>query len=246
MDRIALISDIHGNIPALDAVLEDIAGRGIDRVFCLGDLVGKGPHGDRVVDICRDRCEVVVRGNWDDGLAVSTSDDPTPRWHRARLGPERLAYLGALPNTIEFVMSGRCVRLLHASPPGVYHRIQQRDPLEKLRSMFDNTDFTGHGSVPDVVGYGDIHAAYVRSFDGRLLFNVGSVGNPLDMTLACYAILEGSLDGGAACPLAITIVRVPYDIERAIQDAAAEGMPELPAYAKELRTARYRGIPDPE
>ena len=53
MDRIALISDIHGNIPALKATLCDIKRRGIQRVFCLGDLVGKGPSSDQVVDICR-------------------------------------------------------------------------------------------------------------------------------------------------------------------------------------------------
>lgn len=62
MDRIAVISDIHGNWPACEAVLEDIASRGISRVFCLGDLIGKGPSPSEVLDAVRQRCEVVVRG----------------------------------------------------------------------------------------------------------------------------------------------------------------------------------------
>ena len=63
MDRIAIISDIHGNIPALEATLRDIQRRNIKRIFCLGDLVGKGPHSDQAVDICREVCEGIIRGN---------------------------------------------------------------------------------------------------------------------------------------------------------------------------------------
>lgn len=240
MERIALFSDIHGNVPALEAALADAERRGATRIFCLGDLVGKGPHSDRVVDICRDRCERIIRGNWDDGLATKTTDNPTLRWHQARLGAARLAYLRALPNTIDFVMSGQRIQLLHASPPGVHHRVHQRDPMEKLEAMFKSTEFTGYGFDPDVVGYGDIHTAYLRSFGLKTLFNVGSVGNPLDQPLACYATLEGSTNDDTACPLAVTLVRVPYDIERAIKEAADEEMPEFEPYADELRTARYR------
>jgi predicted phosphodiesterase len=243
VERIALISDLHGNVPALEATLADAERRGITRVFCLGDLVGKGPHSDRVVDVCRARCECVIRGNWDDFMVTTTADVEIPalRWHRERLGPERLAYLKALPNTVDLVLSGRRIRLFHASPLGVHHRVYQRDPLGKLEAMFECTDFTGYGFTPDVVGYGDIHQVYLRTFPHRMLFNVGSVGNPLDLPLACYAILEGSLDDLAAAPLAINFVRVPYDVERAIREAAEEGMPELEPYAMELRTARYRG-----
>lgn len=243
-DRIALVSDIHGNMPAFEAVLADINRRGIGRVFCLGDLVGKGPHGDRVVDLCRARCERIVRGNWDDGIVAAKAEESTVgRWQRARLGPERLAFLAALSNTVDLRLSGRQVRLLHASPGGVYQRVPQDSPKETLLTMFASTAFTGADFMPDTVGYGDIHTPFLRSFyaDGRILFNVGSVGNPLDLPLACYAILEGAVGENGVAPLSIQIVRVPYDIERAIDDAAAEGMPELDAYANELRTARYRG-----
>ena len=67
-ERIALISDVHGNLTALEAVFADIDARGIRRVFNLGDYVGKGPRGREVVELCRDRCEVNLLGNWDDFL----------------------------------------------------------------------------------------------------------------------------------------------------------------------------------
>jgi protein phosphatase len=241
MDRIALISDIHGNLPALEATLLDIAERRIQRIFCLGDLVGKGPHSEKVVDICQTVCEQTIKGNWDDALATTETDNPTLQWHQRRLGDTRLAFLRGLPHTFEFVMSGKRIRLFHASQKSVHYRVRQHDPVEKLLAMFDNTEFTGHTFVPDVVGYGDIHEAYLRSFLGRTLFNVGSVGNPHDTPQASYGVLEGAYGAEAADPLAIHLVRVPYDIELAIRQARDENMPSLEPYAHELRTAEYRG-----
>jgi predicted phosphodiesterase len=163
MDHIAIISDLHGNLPALEAVLRDIKRRNIARIFCLGDLVGKGPHSEKVVDICQDVCEVTIKGNWDDYILRDT-EKPTMRWYQQRLGPERLAYLRQLPQTIEFWMSGRRVRLFHASQESVYYRVHMDDPRDKHLAMFTNTAFTGDTVEPDVVGYGDILRAFVMHF----------------------------------------------------------------------------------
>lgn len=165
---------------------------------------------------------------------------PRIRTTRQSSGITRLAFLNDLPNTIEFVMSGKRIRLFHASQKSVHYRVRQPDPVEKLQAMFDNTDFTGHTLTPDVVGYGDIHEAYVRSFIGQTLFNVGSVGNPHDMPQAAYGILEGAYGSEAEDGLSINLVRVPYDIELAIRQAQDEKMPSLEPYAHELRTAQYR------
>jgi protein phosphatase len=246
MDRIAVISDLHGNLTALTAALADIRRRDIRRIFCLGDLIGKGPRSDEVVDLSRAACELTVRGNWDEFILDTASDDPLKRWHQERLGPERLGYLAGLPNTIEFLLSGRRVRLFHASQVSVHHRIHMDDTMERHLAMFDNTPFTGDGPPPSLVGYGDIHDAYVKNFAGRTLFNAGSVGNPLDMPLAAYAILEGAYGQSDPGPFAIQLARVPYDIEGEIGAAAALDMPDLAPYADELRTARYRGAPRPE
>jgi protein phosphatase len=91
------------------------------------------------------------------------------------------------------------------------------------------------------VGYGDIHRADVMTFQHQTLFNTGSVGNPLDITQASYAILEGTYGSECADTFSVRLIRVPYDIELAIKQAADENMPSLEPYANELRTAKYRG-----
>lgn len=240
-DRLAIISDIHGNMPAFEAVLADIRARDIETIYCLGDLVGKGPDGATAVDMCRDLCVATVRGNWDEWTA-GDGVHPTHHWNRERLGADRLAWLRDLPGAVDFRLSGRAVRLFHASQVSVHHRVHQYDTRETHSLMFANTDFTGDGTAPDIVGYGDIHVAYVKSFAQKCLFNAGSVGNPLDIPEATYVVLEGHYGSDRTAPWAVNIVRVPYDIELAIRHAEASGMPDLPEYADELRTARYRGL----
>lgn len=240
MERIAIISDLHGNVPALKAVLSDIDQRQIRRVVCLGDLVGKGPHSAKAVDLCREVCETMVMGNWD-SFICRESENPMALWHREQLGPERLAYLAQLPTTLEFALSGKRVRLFHASQVGIFHRVHMYDARENHAAMFDNTPFTGDAMQPDVIGYGDIHSAYQLSLHRGLLFNVGSVGNPLDIPQSAYAIVEGVEGSTDPTPFSVALVRVPYDIERAVADAEAAQMPDLQPYVNELRTAIYRG-----
>src|SRR5690606_28762800 len=116
-------------------------------------------------------------------------DVPEILWHRANIGTERCAWLAALPGSLDFLLSGQRVRLLHASSTGIYHRVRLLGPREELARMFESTEFTGDGPLPDIVGYGDLHVAFSFSFARKTLFNAGSVGNPLDLPLASYAIL---------------------------------------------------------
>ncbi len=241
VQQIALISDTHGNLPALEAVLADIDRRGVTTIHCLGDLAGKGPSGSRVVDICRERCAVTLLGNWDVYLS-QPQEHAAAQWWRQELGPERCAWLGSLPFAHDFVLSGQRMRLVHASPQGIFHRVRQRDADDRLEAMFDATDLTDPAFIPDVVGYGDIHTAFVRTFPGKILVNVGSAGNSLSSTQADYALLEGNIGDTAAAPWSIRIVQVPYDTERAIADAHATGAPELDKWTFELTTGRYRGV----
>ncbi|MFC0270583.1 metallophosphoesterase family protein [Metabacillus herbersteinensis] len=242
MERIAIISDIHGNIPALEAVLDDIKSRNIERIFCLGDLVGKGPHSKDAIERIRETCEVVVKGNWDDFITKET-EFAALKWHQQQLTPEHEQYLEQLPFSKDFYMSGKLIRLFHASPFSLYTRIQPWDSIEKRLSMFENTEETGTFEVtPDVVGYGDVHNAYIQTLFGKTLFNTGSVGNPLDLTQASYTILEGTYESKEAGAFSITFNRVPYDIEHAIYLAAEMMMPDLEPYIQELTTARYRGF----
>ncbi len=241
VERVALISDIHGNVTALNEVFRDIADREVDRIVCLGDLVGKGPSSDAVVDVCRDRCELVIRGNWDDFIGNETSR-PALRWYQQQLGPDRLAYLADLPLSIDMAVSGKSVRLFHASQESVHVRVLMSSSKESHLAMFEPTALTGPGPSPDVVGYGDIHRAYMMSYGHRTLFNVGSVGNALDSTTAAYAIMEGEFGKNLEpSSFSIQLVRVHYDIDTELAIARESDMPHYEAYEHELRHGEYAG-----
>lgn len=242
LERIALVSDVHGNLTAFEAVLADIAARGITRVISLGDVVGKGPRGTGCAALTRERCEATVRGNWEafiagDGELRSAGQ----AWWRAELGAEERRWLAALPGSAELRLSGRRVRLMHASPVDEFTRVHREHSAEQFASMFVPTPFTGDVGPADVVVYGDIHDPFLRSGREGTLVNVGSVGNQLDDPTPSYAILEGVADGGREAPFGVHFVRVAYDVEAELAAARALGMPELEAYEIELRTGVYRG-----
>lgn len=243
MGSIAVISDIHGNLTALEAVLDHIKARGIHTIFCLGDLVGKGPNSKKSIERIRETCEVVILGNWDDFIQKPVEMEEV-KWHQDQLGLDDFAYLSTLPFHHDFYMSGKYVRLFHASAKSIYHRVvPMRDSYEEKLAMFENTEWIkASGQIPDVVGYGDIHAALIEPiFPNKTLFNSGSVGNSLDLPQATYAILHGEYESMEPTPFSIEIVRIPYDVEKELLIAKDMGLPNLEAYAIELREAKYRG-----
>lgn len=237
MDRIAIISDIHGNIPALESVLSDIKQRGIERIFCLGDIAGKGPNSADAVDLIRNNCNFVVKGNWD--YFITEQESESLLWHQRRLGEERLQYMKTLPIYIEFYMSGKLVRLCHASPNNLFHRVHLSTKNSERMKLFIPT--VTLNKEADVVGYGDIHGAHIDSLEGKIIFNAGSVGNPLDIPQASYAVVEGQYGSEIQSSFTVALIRVPYNIELAIEHALNTDMPEKQEYITELRTAVYRG-----
>ncbi|NJC23784.1 protein phosphatase [Arthrobacter pigmenti] len=243
MERIALISDLHGNVTAFEAVLKDIDARGISTIHNLGDVAGKGPRGSECIRLTRERCAVTVRGNWDDFLpnVENTQGGEAMWWWRNELTPSDRQWLADLPYAHDFNLSGRWIRLFHASAESVYTRVHFHHSQDDFDQMFSNTELTGYAHDPSVVCYGDIHDSYLEVNNGRTLINAGSVGNALDEPMASYVILEGTPDGEASDPFGIQFVRVPYDIEAEIAAAEKLRMPELAAYATELRTGIYRG-----
>ncbi|WP_432664353.1 metallophosphoesterase family protein [Wukongibacter baidiensis] len=245
MEKVAIISDIHGNIPALEAVLKDIKDRSCDKIICLGDIVGKGPNSSEALDICKEECDVIVLGNWDKYVA---NNDVAGNigWYREEIGKERLEYLKGLPEAVGFYLSGRYVRLFHAHPHDVFSRLWPNSPREEKLKMFEVPKIISLDNEiceSDIVGYGDIHGAFMEPlFGGKLLFNVGSIGNPCDhITMASYAILEGDLESREISNFSVQFQRVIYDIEEAVQLAKNSSLPTIETYIKELTTAIYSG-----
>lgn len=236
-ESIAVLSDVQGNVTAFDAVLADIDSRGIQRIFNLGDLAGKGPRGSEAIARTIERCEGTVMGNWDYALArdLPSNSSAGMIWWQSELSLADRNWLSHLPLHIDVRLGSSQVRMVHASAIGVYHRVWANPPDDEFKKMFLKTPATGDSPLPDVVLYGDIHYAYHEVRFGKTLINVGSVGNSLDETTACYAIV--SADPEFRCEL----VRVPYDIEAELAIAREMEMPEYEEYAVELRTAEYRG-----
>lgn len=230
--KIAMVGDMHGNWPATEAVDKDMTRRGIQTIYCLGDMIGKGPDSVRAMDWAYRRCEVILAGNWETGILEI--DGPVSRYYRALLGQERNERNRALPLEHELTLSGRRIRLFHGRPfTGSFLALEE----PKAAIPF----FTKEGKSYDLVLYADTHRQGLVQIDNvGTLLNTGSVGNSLGgVAKASYAILEGEPDDTSA-PLDITFVSLDYDREQAIRDA--EALPDLPkkdAYIQEIRTGVY-------
>ncbi|MFR0823146.1 MAG: metallophosphoesterase family protein [Clostridia bacterium] len=249
MEKIAFIADIHSNIVALEAVLKDIENRNIHRIFCLGDLVLKGSSPCEVVDIIKEKCEVVVKGNCDNSAVYPNS--PHKQWYQNKLGKERLSYLDSLPLYHDLYMSGSFIRMFHATKQDFSNRIFDIDSIERKMTLFEDEN----GQIPDIVLYADIHKQYMQKLQNKTIINIGSVGNVLefpnyDETItnmqetmqAYYCIIEGEYASKEKAPLSIQFIRVPYDIQKEIELAKRNETPDIIPYIEELTTAKYRKL----
>lgn len=267
MNKIAIISDIHGNITALNAVLKDIEKRKIKKIYCLGDCITKCTHPDLVVDKVREVCDIILLGNCDYTICKPSSKNKN-FWTRNCIGEERAEFIASLPISYDFYMSGHLVRLFHASPysldkiynPMFSNRnsIYSHLEIDNPERLFDNTQFIGKSSsdpLPDIVGYGHIHTPYCVRFQNKTLFNAGSVGIPVEMhnnnindktnkfsTLASYIILEGYYDSKELDSISFDLVRVPYNIQKEIEDLEASDLPNKNNIIKTLKSAISNNI----
>jgi protein phosphatase len=242
--RIAVFSDIHGNLPALEAVFGDIARRKADRVICLGDIIGKGPSSKETIDLCRSECDLILKGNWDENLfrdlmllnqGGEAGVHSSMRWYIDSAGAKRIEYLGSLPHKTELFLGGKLIRLFHAHPHN-FNRYYDDSPVEKRLELFEPYD-SDINKRADIAVYADIHSVYMQMVKEGILLNTGSAGNPLDIPEASYVMLEG--DGASVSGVDIQFIRVRYDIERAVALARQTGVPDLDGYISELRTAVY-------
>ena len=262
MEKIALLSDVHGNITALNAVLNDIEKRGIKRIFCLGDYVTKCAHPDLVIDKLREVAEVMLIGNCDYVICKPENKDKN-FYSRKIIGEERAQFLFNLPISHDFYMSGHLVRIFHASPyslDAIFNpmfsnegTIYSGNELKNPEDLFRNTEFIGKGindQEPDIVGYGHIHTPCICRYKNKTLINTGSVGIPIEMcnldiddknnkfsTLASYAIIEGTYGSKELGSISFNLVRVPYDIEKEVKDLEYSETPNKHIIIKSLRGA---------
>lgn len=232
--RIALISDIHGNLVALEAALADIDRQRADQIICLGDVAVLGPQAQEVIARLRDREIAVVMGNTDQWLLNpepwSDEADKQPQieiemWNAAQLDEaDKAIVAGYVPTLSLDYGDGLTLLCYHGSPRSFNDSIRPATPEEELEGWFPD-------SRALVMAGGHTHEPMIRRYGSSMLINPGSIGLPLVRTAdgrdanplwAEYALL----DWGAGA-LSIALCRVPYAKDALIRAARRSGMPQL-------------------
>ncbi len=187
MPSIAVISDIHGNSLALQAVLADIRDRGIGTTYCLGDLVGYGPDPNGVIDLIRRADIPTIMGNYDDGVGWERGDcgcfyadseakrlgDASYAFTIREVTADGKAFLRGLPSELHVRLADTKLHLVHGSPRKINeYLLRDRDERTFLRVAAAEED--------DVLVFGHTHTPWSRAYGGVLFVNVGSVGRPKD------------------------------------------------------------------
>jgi predicted phosphodiesterase len=251
--RIALFSDIHGNLAALDAVLADIASTGISELRCLGDLVGYGPDPIGVIDRIRALEIPTITGNYDEGVGnrrgecgcyyateqARVDGAASYAFTEGLIDDDRAAWLAALPHEMRFEEGGVRVLLTHGSPRKINEYLLPDRSDEQLARL-------AAAAEADVVCVGHIHIPYHRTLlgaEGAVHYiSSGSVGKPKDGDpRACWvelligsaehvreaAPLDSSLGtaGATATWMGINVHRVVYDVEQVQRAMLHAGLP---------------------
>ena len=242
-----LLSDVHGNLPALDAVLRDIRARqgDLQATYHLGDLVGYSPWPNEVVETLRDAKVFGVAGNYDSTVATDykhcgcRAESPQQEalahmsyeWTRAHVSAHTKTLLGGLPFRINVRpfgghVAGPTVALVHATPmSNLVYVTEDRSDAFLLKMAQQASLQSG-----DVLCFGHTHIPWHREVDGIHFVNTGSVGRPKDGDArACYVVLHISTAGAT-----VDFVRVPYDVEHTARAVIHAGLPH--EFADFLRT----------
>lgn len=251
--KLAVISDIHANLPALEAVLADIETRQVQALYCLGDLVGYAPWPNEVVRTVWERHIPTIAGNYDVGVGLASDDCGCAYRTDAEraLGAQSIAYtnktvtdevrgyLRTLPRQLRISQGALELLMVHGSPRRVNEYLFEDRPEGSLLRMMEHAG-------ADVLLFGHTHKPYVKRLayeaEGetryRIAINTGSVGKPKDGdSRAGYLLLEVQPDARPSDPEGVNaeFVRVPYDVGRAAKAIAESPLPD--DYARALRNA---------
>ena len=228
MDAVAVITDIHANLPALQAALARIDDLGIDEIYCGGDLVGYGPHPNEVCAVIQERGIPTIYGNYDYAIARDLDDCGcayiTP--HDRELGQQSVvwtlehtddaskAFMRELPFDLHFEIGEHSVHLVHGSPRKVNEYLLEDKPA----SLYERL---AAAEPDDALVFGHTHKPWVHDFGGVRFINCGSVGKPKDGDpRGAFAVLRP----GAETP-EVTIERVAYDADAVAQQVREAGLP---------------------
>jgi putative phosphoesterase len=228
MQRVAVITDIHANLAALEAALRRLDELDVDGVYCGGDLVGYGPHPNEVCGLIAERAIPTIYGNYDYAIARDLEDCGcayvTPRdrelgqqsvdWTLAHTDERSKAFMLALPFDLRFAVGESQVHLVHGSP----RKVNEYLFADKPATLYERLAGAEEG---DVLVFGHTHKPWVHEYGEVLFVNCGSVGKPKDGDpRGAFALLEAADEG-----VRVRIERVEYDAAAVAREVAAVGLP---------------------
>ena len=224
--RLAIISDMHGNLDALQAVMKDAKEKGVSAFLNAGDIVGSGAYPEEVVSLIKGSTMVSVSGNFDFKVLEFARASQRPRSRSIKraivaaaardLSDDSLEFLSSLPMEQRLELNGKKLLMVHASPA---------DPDEHLGPQTEESRLSELASIAgaDIVVVGHSHVPFTRRVKDVLFVNPGSVGRPGDHDpRASYAIMDmDTFD--------IEVRRIEYDVEAAVEAIQVEGIPDVVA-----------------
>lgn len=241
--KIAIISDIHANLPALNAVLEDIKSFNPDQIYCLGDLTDAAPWHNEVIELIKARNIPTIMGNHDERIAFDHPVYPLLKHsleeQEARLAainftkqdisPSNKAFLAALPATLKIETDGISILLVHGSPDSNEEYLYEDAEEGKISEMFSQQE-------SDLIISGHTHLSFIRKLTAtntqkvQLLINAGSVGRSKEIDRkACYLQLEilSAEQATGLDRIKPVIRKVAYPIKEAIEGIRNSQVPDF-------------------
>jgi putative phosphoesterase len=228
-DAVAVITDIHGNLPALQVALARIDELAITRIYCGGDLVGYGPNPNEVCALIAERDIPTIYGNYDYAIArdlddcgcayITTHDrelgQRSVQWTLAHTDQASKDFMRQLPFDLRFEIDGTPVHLVHGSPRKVNEYLFEDKPASLYERLAKDED-------ADMLVFGHTHKPWVHEFGGVVFVNCGSVGKPKDGDpRGAFAVLRQT-----ANRIDVEIERVTYDAQAVAREVSAAGLPE--------------------
>lgn len=242
MTKLAIFSDIHANLPAMEAVKASIEAGSFDAVYCLGDIGGYASQPNEVQDLIMAMGCPTVLGNYDEGVGFNRDDcgchyvkpfdiemsNVSFLWTRENTTDEHKDWLRALPREIRFEVEGKRVLLCHGSPRDTTEYLFENRSDGYLKQFVADGKADAHA---DIIVFGHTHVPFHREVEGVHFVNTGSVGRPKDGNhQAGYCVL--TFDESTVSAMQ---VRVDYDIELACERLIEAGLPHY--FADYLRKA---------
>lgn len=243
--KIALISDIHGNLHSFEKVLRALDAEAPDQIICLGDVAATGPQPSQCVARLRERNIPCIIGNADDWLLKPAPDanagdfkrfvEEIDLWCAAQFAPDDIAYLQAARPTIAVALPGhKSLLCYHGSPQSFNDGIRPTTPDDELAQWLNGAD-------AQIYAGGHTHQQMFRRYRDAIILNPGSVGMAYELDRqtgaarnvgwAEYAII----DADACGRLQIDLRRLPVDVGVMVQNALASGMPRAAEWAEHWR-----------